>query len=376
MSRRVLIGIGILVVGLIAIGGPLYISVTDSTKPEQAVPPLDAASDAAAAFLDRYVEPDGRVVRRDQGNDVVSEGQAYAMLASVAIGDRARFDSTWNWAKANLQQPNGLMAWKWQDGKIADPQPATDADMDAARALAVAAKRFNDQRYDTEAKALAKAITDHELAYTSDGKPVVLAGPWATTLPYYTNPSYHSPRAEQELLALTGDQRWQSVSTEERARTAELLKPNGGEIRLPSDWATVDLTGKATAASPPGNSGTPPLYSYDAVRLPIRLAESCDPTDRQQSAQIWSILNKTLESRSSAKMSLEGSPQDSNKAAVAAVAAAAGAHAAGDTNTSLMLLDEAQRIESTANTYYGTAWIALGRIMLTTPWLGTCANSK
>ena len=27
-------------------------------------------------FLDEYVEPDGRVVRRDEGGDVVSEGQA------------------------------------------------------------------------------------------------------------------------------------------------------------------------------------------------------------------------------------------------------------------------------------------------------------
>ena len=34
----------------------------------------------AGQFLDEYVEPDGRVVRRDEGGDVVSEGQAYGML--------------------------------------------------------------------------------------------------------------------------------------------------------------------------------------------------------------------------------------------------------------------------------------------------------
>jgi len=39
--------------------------------------PADTARAAAESFLDRYVEPDGRVVRLDQGGDTVSEGQAY-----------------------------------------------------------------------------------------------------------------------------------------------------------------------------------------------------------------------------------------------------------------------------------------------------------
>ena len=40
---------------------------------------------AARSFLSRYVDPDGRVVRRDQGGDTVSEGVSYALLlAQVA----------------------------------------------------------------------------------------------------------------------------------------------------------------------------------------------------------------------------------------------------------------------------------------------------
>jgi endoglucanase len=39
-----------------------------------------AALQAGRDFLDHYVEGDGRVVRRDEGGDVVSEGQAYGML--------------------------------------------------------------------------------------------------------------------------------------------------------------------------------------------------------------------------------------------------------------------------------------------------------
>ena len=38
---------------------------------------------AGQFFLRRYVDGDGRVVRRDQGGDTVSEGQAYGMLIAA-----------------------------------------------------------------------------------------------------------------------------------------------------------------------------------------------------------------------------------------------------------------------------------------------------
>ncbi|MGZ6674332.1 MAG: glycosyl hydrolase family 8, partial [Solirubrobacteraceae bacterium] len=98
----------------------------------------DKARAAAQGFLARYVDPDGRVVRRDQGGDTVSEGQAYGMLLAAAIGDRARFDRVWGWTRAHLQRGDGLFAWR-----PGDQQSAADADLDAARALFVAARRFH-----------------------------------------------------------------------------------------------------------------------------------------------------------------------------------------------------------------------------------------
>jgi endo-1,4-beta-D-glucanase Y len=65
---------------------------------------------SARAFLSRYVAADGRVLRRDQGGDVVSEGQAYAMLVSVAVGDRATFGRVWSWTRTHLQRRDGLLA--------------------------------------------------------------------------------------------------------------------------------------------------------------------------------------------------------------------------------------------------------------------------
>ena len=78
----------------------------------------DTARIAGQKFLDEYVEPDGRVVRRDEGGDVVSEGQAYGMLIAVAVGDETRFRSIWKWTKTNLRRADGLLAWRWADNKV------------------------------------------------------------------------------------------------------------------------------------------------------------------------------------------------------------------------------------------------------------------
>jgi endoglucanase len=57
---------------------------------------IHAAQAAGREFLDEQALQDGRVIRRDQGADAVSEGQAYAMLIAVGIDDHARFASVWS----------------------------------------------------------------------------------------------------------------------------------------------------------------------------------------------------------------------------------------------------------------------------------------
>ena len=90
--------------------------------------PRPQAVAAARAFLDRYVASDGRVVRSDQGGDTVSEGQSYAMLLALAARDRTRFQRVWSWTVSNLQRPDALLAWHWDDGHVVDWMPASDAD--------------------------------------------------------------------------------------------------------------------------------------------------------------------------------------------------------------------------------------------------------
>jgi hypothetical protein len=56
------------------------------------------------------------------------------------------------------------------------------------------------------------------------------------------------------------------------------------------------------------------------------------------------------------------------------VAAAAAAKAADQNDAMRRLLDRAAEANSAHPTYYGAAWVALGRVMLTSSALGGCPS--
>ena len=300
---------------------------------------------SADRFLEEFVAGDGRVVRHDQGGDTVSEGQAYAMLVAVAEGDEKRFDRVWRWTRRHLQRPEGLLAWQWKDGRVTDEEPAADADLDAADALIRAAERFDRPELRRDAAKIARAIVEHE---TTDG--VLVAGPWAAG-ERVVNPGYLSPAALQRL----GERRMADTGI----RLVERLL---GQQRLPPDWARFD--GEAVwPSSPPGKTDAAE-YGYDAVRLPLRLASSCDRRSRALAARLWPVLE---DQPGVLPRGLDGTPQG-GKSAVGLAAAAAAARAAGDDDTAGRLLDEADDLEDDAPTYFGSALVALAR----TAWNPDC----
>ena len=301
-------------------------------------------------FLDRYVE-DGRVVRHDQGGDTVSEGQAYAMLLAVANDDERRFDRVWTWTRKHLRREDGLLSWRWADGRVADPQPAADADLDAARALVLAGKRFDEPRYAEEGRALGRAIAEHETTVAAD-KTVLMAGPWARERGAL-NPSYWSPRA------------FAALGMEEVAASARRLTDRLTEDGLPPDWATIEPYGVFPAGPPAGGE---PVYSYDAVRVPIRYAESCHPEDRRLAARLWPSLQHEP---GAAKRALDGTPIGDHDSPAALAGAAASAHAAGDERAARELLDRAAQLDEERPSYYGSALVELTRAMLDEK-LGRC----
>jgi endoglucanase len=267
-------------------------------------------------------------VRRDQGGDTVSEGQAYALLIAVGLDDRATFDRVWAWTTQHLRRDDGLLSWHWAGGRVADPQPAADADLDAAHALRLAATQWHRPVYARTARRMADAMRGAEI---KDG--VVMAGPWAVQRGT-VNPSYDDPRG---LAALHMD----DVARATRTVVAQLTDSGN---KAPTDWAKL--------GPPPAPTGA---YGYDAARVSIRLAASCDPADR-------AIARNLIALKTAAPA----------QHPVFTVARAAVADARGDTAHERALLDDASAQDHAHPSYYGAAWVALGRMLLDTSRLGRC----
>jgi endoglucanase len=333
---------------------------------ERGAPDLDARA-LAASFLDDWVE-DGRVVRHDEGGDTVSEGQAYGMFAAVIADDEQSFDEIWDWTTEELVRSDGLMAWRWDDGGVVDDEPASDADLDAARALVLAGDRFDRADLREAGVELATVIADRLTVETERGR-ILLPGLWAADRqPYAYNPSYASPVAYELLGAATGDPRWAELQAGSASVTAEIL----GATDLPPDWAQVHVDGLIEPMPGPLGEGDPVQYAFDAPRLMLRYAESCTPDDVVLAGLPFATLDR--ETDVSSRLDLGGGPLSDEQSALGFTARAASAQASGDAVASTTDLERAAELSAQYPTYYGDAWVMLATAMLTDDSLGGCGT--
>lgn len=343
----------------------LLLTLTAPVPPTKAADPGAAAVNAGRAFLDRYVDGAGRVVRLDQGRDTVSEGQAYALLIAVALEDRDDFARIWSWTASNLQRPDGLLAWRWADGRVVDQMPAADADLAAASALALAGARFSNSSYLAEARRIAGAIVGAETAPIG-GTTTLTPGPWAGANGPL-NVSYFMVNAMSRLLWATGDRTWTTIASSARRIVDQLTV---GGVHLPPDWSAVAANGSVVpTASPDGRS---PRFGYEATRVLVQLAVDCQPAGRDVAARAWPFFDRIQPGDIRAEYTLTGDPLVDHGHPLTLVAAAASADAAGAHADADVLLDTATALDARYPTYYGAAWIALGRLWLDTGRLGGC----
>ena len=344
----------------------VVLALLEPAPPLRAASPADEAVVAAQAFVTRYVQADGRVVRRDQGGDTVSEGQAYGMLIAVALGDRQRFDAIWRWTAAHLQRADGLLSWHWVNGTVADAAPATDADLAAASALALAGERFADGRYTVESRRIGAAVLAGETTSAGSMR-LLVAGPWARAS-RTVDVGYLMFNAMSRLWWVTGaDPGWAAVAAGGRTVLATLMAP---APHLPPDWSRVGGDGSVVATIAP--DGRSPRFGYEAGRALVQLAVDCNATSRQLAASAWPFFAGKAAGTIAAEYTLDGRAIGADRHPLSIVAAAASAQAAGRDDASDALLDEATALDRQHPTYYGGAWVALGRLWLDTPRLGGC----
>jgi endoglucanase len=287
------------------------------------------------------------------------------MLISAAIGDRTRFALVWSWTKRNLARPDALLSWHWVNGSVVDPQSAGDADLNTAWALTVAAKRFGVRSYESDARAIVHGILAHEtVSFGSDR--LLVGGPWAQKQPAAVDPSYFSPPAFEALKDI--DSR---VASMRRGGARALSSLIGSSPHLPPDWAKQSGTSIHPVSAP--GTGAPPQYGYDANRVPIWYGASCDAAERRLAADMWPFLRRALKGTLASVYSLSGRPIASTPSPESLVAAAGAARAAGQPDAVQTLLTRAQLMNAASPSYYGTALVALGRIVLTSDLLSACA---
>src|SRR4051794_19217977 len=201
-----LLGVAIGVV--LIIGLSVGLTRSDASSPAPAVDPMPLAD----TFLDRYVTPDGRVLRRDQGGDVVSEGEAYAMVLAEMANRPRTVRVVWRWTTTHLQREDGLLSWHaTAGGQVLDPQSAGDADVLAAGAL-LSYRGPDADSLHKSGRRLAAAVLAHETVVVG-GRPVLVAGPWAAqSTPPVVDPSYWMPSLFRRIAASTHDGRWSEMA--------------------------------------------------------------------------------------------------------------------------------------------------------------------
>lgn len=233
-------------------------------------------ADSWAGYKQVFIQPDGRVVDPTRGGVTTSEGQGYALLRAVWMGDETTFEKVWSWTAGNLQAGAGApFASLWSNGRIVDGDSASDADTDIALALLYAARRFGDAQLRKDAVATLSAIWQDDVA-SIDGMNVLTAGNWATKQESpgpVVNPSYFAPYAYRTFAAEDPGHSWSSLVDSSYtlldACTRAVLDGTHG-AGLPPNWCAISrATGGVVSFPTIANADD---YGYDAFRVMWRVA--------------------------------------------------------------------------------------------------------
>lgn len=230
----------------------------------------------------QFLNKDGRIIDYSQKSITTSEGQSYALLRSVWVDDKETFDLVWKWTKENLKRRlDNLFGWRWgqkQNKKYGfieggGENSASDADTDIALALIFAANRWGDAKYKEEAKKILEDIWKYDTDKIL-GKRYVLAGNWAKDLSrIIVNPSYFAPYAWRIFAKFDKDHDWKSlIDSSYQLLNLAGKKPldKKSTVGLPPDWIAIQRRdGKLI---PSGITQLTTNYSYDAMRIPFRIA--------------------------------------------------------------------------------------------------------
>ena len=235
-------------------------------------PLTDALADTRgdwADFKQRFVLSDGRVMDPENGFVSHSEGQGWAMLLAVEHDDHATFKKVWNWTKSTLRRDDlALFSWQYDPHApegVPDKNNATDGDILIAWALMRAAERWDVPSYRQAAGSI-RATIAHNLIRSAGSYQVLLPGLEGFVFGdgLVVNLSYYVLPALQDFAKAAPNEPWPGVI---RSYSALLSDSVHVGYDLPLDWLFVSTSGQLSAAR-----HEPPLFGYEAVRVPLYYA--------------------------------------------------------------------------------------------------------
>jgi len=185
--------------------------VDPDAPPNPRIERTDSLTALWSYYRFHYIES-GRVVSLDEDRITTSEGQSYAMLRAVWSDDRETFDAVWAWTTEHLRgRGDALFSWKWK-GRVLDRNAATDADTDIALALLIASRRFEEPRYEAEARAILDDIWEQEILVVGDAC-YLTAGDWSKRerVPVI-HVGYLAPYAYREFAKVDSEHDWACVA--------------------------------------------------------------------------------------------------------------------------------------------------------------------
>jgi hypothetical protein len=273
---------------------------------------------AWAGYKSEFILSTGQVIRPENNNDTVSEGQAYAMLFAVQMSDKTTFDKCFAWTEQNLSRnlpgsiayggPDNLLAWHWlpiggvqADGWMA----ASDADEDYAYALLLAYEKWGQSNYFAKAIAVIDDILAKETYAPSDPDLLFLKpGTWGEGNIYghqgiTINPSYLSPAWYRKFNSYVPDSRWQKLIDGSyyilQVGANSILNPATGlpssGVGLLPDWAFIDDNGVIYFTGDNDINPALEISGWDACRLPWRIYNDYKFTNQTES-RAGSYLNQ------------------------------------------------------------------------------------
>ena len=225
-----------------------------------------------AAYANRFISPDGRVIDPQGRDRTTSEGQSYALFFALVNNEPIRFATILRWTQTNLAGGDlgaHLPGWSWgkaQDGHwgLLDGNSASDSDVWIAYDLIEAGRLWKQPQYVALGRRMLVEIARREVVTQPDRGSMLLPAPtgFRTANGWITNPSYLPLFVLSRLAKVDPAGPWISIAVNTPALVA-----GSSRAGFAFDWVSY-TKGAGYAPSPvnPAKGGVA-LGSYDAIRV-------------------------------------------------------------------------------------------------------------